>query len=62
MKRNRIISIAGILIGAAGGYLYYHYIGCRSGSCGLTSNPYAMILWGGGVGYLLADMIKSKKS
>ena len=29
----------GALAGAAGGYLYWKYIGCLSGTCAITSNP-----------------------
>jgi len=42
-----IRSILGILVGALGGYLYYIKIGCNSGTCPITSNPYLSIFWGG---------------
>jgi len=36
--------------GAAGaivGFLMYRFVGCRTGACPLTGNPYiAVILWG----------------
>jgi hypothetical protein len=32
-------TILGGVIGAVGGYLYYHYVGCLSGTCPITSNP-----------------------
>ena len=51
----------GIIIGGIGGYLYYIKIGCTSGTCQLTSNPYVSILWGGLIGYLIADLIKFNK-
>ena len=51
--------MAGLLLGVAGGYLYYHFIGCRSGSCSITSNPYMSMIWGGLMGYLLLDMVAS---
>lgn len=53
------IQIAGLILGVAGGYLYYHFIGCRSGSCSITSNPYMSMIWGGLMGYLLLDMVAS---
>ncbi|MGB9747284.1 MAG: DUF6132 family protein [Bacteroidales bacterium] len=37
---------AGIILGAVAGYLYYHFIGCRTGTCPLKSNPYLMTLYG----------------
>jgi len=54
------LSIAGLLVGAGGGYLYYYFIGCNSGSCAITSNPYMSILWGALLGYLVFDMFKPK--
>ena len=31
--------IAGVILGAAGGYLYWKYIGCSNGTCAITSKP-----------------------
>ncbi len=41
-------------IGAAAGYAYYYYIGCVSGTCPITSNPYISTIYGGVMGFLLA--------
>ena len=41
------------LIGGALGYAYYYFIGCTSGSCPLTSNPYITTGYGLGAGFLL---------
>jgi len=36
----------GGVVGAAIGFGVYYFIGCRTGTCPLTGNPYvAMILW-----------------
>ncbi|MFV0470873.1 MAG: DUF6132 family protein [Paludibacteraceae bacterium] len=59
IKKYRL-SIAGAILGAAGGFLYYHYIGCRTGSCPITSNPFMSILWGSVMGYLLFSMFENK--
>ena len=40
-------------VGAAAGYAYYYYIGCMSGTCPITSNPYISTLYGTVVGILL---------
>ncbi len=38
--------ILGAAIGALVGYLAYRFIGCRTGACPLTANPYvAMAIW-----------------
>jgi phage shock protein E len=39
-----------ILLGGTAGYLYYHYIGCVSGHCPITSNPYISTIYGSIVG------------
>lgn len=35
-----------MIIGGILGYLYYHFEGCTSGSCAITSNPYLSIVFG----------------
>lgn len=42
-----------VLLGAAGGYAYYYYIGCLSGACPITSNPWISTAYGGVIGFLL---------
>jgi len=42
------------LIGLALGYAYYFFIGCQSGSCPLTGNPYVSSGYGLGAGIFLA--------
>jgi hypothetical protein len=42
-------------IGALLGFLYYYFVGCTSGHCAITSNPYMSILWGGMMGYFIVS-------
>jgi hypothetical protein len=42
------------LLGASGGYAYYYFIGCSSGACPITSNPWISSAYGGGIGLILA--------
>ncbi len=35
-----------VLLGAAGGYLYWHFIGCSTGSCPITSSWINSTLYG----------------
>jgi len=60
VKGSRI-QIIGIVIGAIGGYIYYSKVGCLSGSCLITSNPFMSVVWGGVMGYLLANIFSPKK-
>lgn len=56
------LKIVGIIIGMFGGYLYYYFIGCSSGTCPITSNPYFSIAYGAILGYLLFSLFKRKKT
>ena len=42
------------VLGAVVGYTYYYFIGCRTGSCPITGNPWISTAYGGGVGLLMA--------
>jgi len=55
------LTLLGILAGAAGGYLYYHFIGCTSGSCPITSQPVNSTLYGAMMGGLFFSSFKSEK-
>lgn len=44
-----------VLIGALAGYLYYHFVGCTSGSCSITSDPAMSAIWGGLLGFFLVN-------
>jgi hypothetical protein len=45
--------LIGVVIGAIGGYAYYYFIGCASGSCAITSSPVNSTLYGTVMGVLL---------
>lgn len=57
--KRYIILIAGTLAGVIAGYLYFYFIGCRSGACPLRANPYYNMLLGGLLGYIVTDWILS---
>ena len=56
------LTIAGIIIGACAGYLYYHFVGCASGTCMITSRPVNSTLYGALMGGLLFSSFSSGKS
>ena len=61
IKKN-VLKITGILAGGIGGFAYYHFVGCASGTCPITSNPYITIVYGALMGYLLLGMFKKKEN
>ena len=54
LKRIQIIFL---LIGAFGGFLYWRFVGCTSGTCAIKSVWYWTTLWGAAMGYLVGDII-----
>jgi len=54
------LTIVGVIIGAAGGYLYFAFVGCASGTCAITSNPINSTLYGAFMGGLLFNMFKKQ--
>ena len=61
LRKNNLLAFTGIFIGTAGGFMYYYFIGCRTGSCPITSSPWLSMLWGASVGYLVFDMFRKNK-
>jgi LytS/YehU family sensor histidine kinase len=51
----------GIGLGLIGGYAYYYFIGCASGTCAITSKPLNSSLYGGMMGGLLLNMLDGRK-
>lgn len=61
-KKAYIITGIGIVVGLIAGYAYYHFVGCVSGTCLITSKPVNSTLYGGLMGGLLFNMfVKDKK-
>jgi hypothetical protein len=48
------------IIGVIGGYLYYHFVGCNSGTCAITSKPVNSTLYGALMGGLLFNIFKTE--
>lgn len=55
------LKAAVILAGAIAGYAYYHYVGCASGTCPISSNPYLNTGYGALIGYFLSEIIVPKR-
>jgi uncharacterized membrane protein HdeD (DUF308 family) len=44
-----------IIIGGVAGYLFFYFIGCKTGACAITSNPYGSIFMGSLLGYFFTS-------
>lgn len=56
-KRKKMIRIViGVSIGAILGFGYYKFVGCASGTCPITSNPWISTLYGAVMGALVAGV------
>jgi hypothetical protein len=44
MTATMLRPVAGALAGALVGYFIYRYIGCRTGACPITANPYTSVV------------------
>lgn len=54
MNKNLIIKLSFFTIGGAVvGFAYYYFVGCRTGSCPLTSNPLITTAYGSLMGLVL---------
>ncbi|MZP82723.1 MAG: hypothetical protein GX467_10525 [Rikenellaceae bacterium] len=52
--------LIGLLAGGALGYAYYHFIGCRGGSCPIWANPWRSTLIGMAFGAILLFDTRTK--
>jgi hypothetical protein len=57
IRKNYFIIIFS-LAGAIGGFLYWKFIGCESGTCPIKSKWYLSTLWGLAFGYLGGSILK----
>lgn len=53
---NIIKIIIGITVGGLLGYGLYRFIGCSTGSCPITSNPWISTIYGAVLGLLITLM------
>ncbi len=51
----------GVILGGAIGFAYYYFIGCKSGTCAITSSPVNSTLYGVVLGALWTFPSKKKK-
>jgi len=59
INKHKLTGI-GIIAGAIGGYLYYHFIGCNTGTCAITSQPVNSTIYGAIMGGLMFNIFKKE--
>ena len=58
MQKNKL-SLIGIAVGAIGGFMYWNYIGCASGTCMITSKPIITVCQSGARSGMAKGILKS---
>lgn len=53
--------LAGVIVGALGGYLYWYFIGCNNGTCPITSSPINSSIAGALLGGLVFTSFPNSK-
>lgn len=59
-KKHKL-TLIGAGIGAIAGFLYWHEVGCASGTCAITSSPVNSSLYGALMGALVANIFQNDK-
>lgn len=53
-RRRRIVTVViGAVVGGLIGFAYYRMVGCSTGACPITSNPWVATSYGAVIGALL---------
>ena len=52
------LQLIGAVVGAIAGYLYWFYIGCLTGTCAITSNPWRSTIYFAVLGALIFGLFK----
>jgi hypothetical protein len=57
---NNKLILTGAVLGAFGGYIYYHLIGCSNGTCLISSKPVNCTVYFALLGAILFSLFKRK--
>lgn len=54
-SKNFLKSLMGIALGGLAGFLFFWFVGCNTGTCPITSNPYSTIFIGSLMGLVIVS-------
>lgn len=49
------LKIIGAVVGGLFGLIYYKKVGCPTGTCPITSNPYGSMIYGAVMGFMIGS-------
>ncbi len=61
LVKNNLLVIVGVALGALGGFLYWKFVGCNTGTCPITSSPVNSTIYGSVMGGLLGSVTKKER-
>ncbi len=53
-----IFIVIGAVVGGIAGFIFYRFVGCRTGSCMIASNPYLSTVYWAFLGALFANLLR----
>ncbi|MFZ4591833.1 MAG: hypothetical protein ACOYN6_12600 [Ignavibacteria bacterium] len=62
LVKKYILTIILTVIGLIGGFMYWKFIGCASGTCAIKSNMLLMTVYGGLIGGLFGNIFNGFNS
>lgn len=62
LHKKIIFYAIGAIAGATGGYLYAVNIGCKTGTCAITSSPFNSTIYFGVIGILIISILMPSKA
>ncbi len=58
MSAHAAHAVLYVVLGALAGFAYQRLVGCRTGACPITANPWISTLYGAFVGLLLSGALR----